>query len=106
MYSGISDSFIEVLVFAAMRCGIRAQRLGAADNLHDLGRDRVLAGPVHATRVLENQVLGVVGFSFHRPLASGLLGGGGIVKRRVEPWVGVTRLQRVEDPLGAGLAFG
>ena len=45
-----------------------AQRFRAADDLHDLGRDRVLTGPVHATAIREDQLFGVVGRGFHRAL--------------------------------------
>ena len=49
--------------------GASAERLGAADDLHDLGRDGVLAGPVHDPAERLDQLLGVVGRRLHRPLA-------------------------------------
>src|SRR5918994_1843397 len=45
-----------------------AHGLGAADDLHDLGGDGVLAGPVHGPRVAGDEVVGVVGGRLHGPL--------------------------------------
>src|SRR5665213_2301476 len=53
--SGLDDQTALVLV------GAGPQRLGAADDLHDLGGDGVLAGPVHDPRVLLDQLFGVLG---------------------------------------------
>ena len=53
----------------------RPQGLGTADDLHDLGRDRVLTGAVHLARQLDVQFFGVVGRRLHRALAAGVLGG-------------------------------
>ena len=43
---------------------VGAERLGAADDLHDLGGDRVLAGPVHDAAEVLDELLGVVGGAF------------------------------------------
>src|SRR5579875_3904040 len=59
-----------------------AERLGAADDLHDLGGDGVLAGAVHHPAKRLDQLLGVVGRRLHRPLAGGVLGGGRLEHRR------------------------
>ena len=53
-----------------------AQRLGATDDLHDLGGDGVLAGPVHDPAQVLDQLVGVVGGRLHGPLAGGVLGRG------------------------------
>src|SRR5579884_3822850 len=49
------------------------QRLGAADDLHDLGGDGVLAGPVHDPAQPGDQIVRVVGGRLHGPLTGGLL---------------------------------
>src|SRR5690606_13775319 len=43
-----------------------AERLGATDDLHDLGGDGVLPGPVHDPAQLGDQLVGVVGGRLHR----------------------------------------
>src|SRR5438067_7154933 len=45
-----------------------AQGLGPADDFHDLGGDRVLAGAVHHTGEVLDEVFGVVGRGLHRAL--------------------------------------
>src|SRR6478735_9827619 len=45
---------------------VRAQGLGAADDLHDLGGDGVLAGPVEHAGEGDGEVVGVVGRRLHR----------------------------------------
>src|SRR4051812_15067701 len=50
-----------------------AQRLGAADDLHDLGGDLLLAGPVHHPGEALDEVVGVVGRGLHGPLARRVL---------------------------------
>src|SRR5450755_446543 len=97
---GVSSGLVVVL--GVVRVGVRvtgalAQRFRATDDLHDLGRDRVLTGPVHAAAVREDQLLGVVGSGFHRALAGGVLRRGGIEQRRVHPRLGVAREQRLEN---------
>src|SRR5687768_10870216 len=49
----------------------RPQRLGPTHDLHDLGGDGVLPGPVHGPRVLRDQLFGVVGRRLHGPLLGG-----------------------------------
>ena len=80
-----------------------AERLGAADDLHDLGRDRVLAGPVHDPAERLDQLLGVVGGRLHRPLAEGVLGRRGVEQGGVDAGLDVARQQRVEDRRRVGL---
>jgi hypothetical protein len=75
---------------------------GAADDLHDLGRDRVLTGPVHDPAERLDQLFGVVGGGLHRPLAERVLGRCGVQQRGVDTGLDVAREQRVEDRLGSG----
>ena len=82
------------------RCG---QRLGAADDLHDLGGDGVLAGPVHDAREAADELLGVVGGRLHGPLAGGVLGGGGVEQGGVDAGLDVAGQQRLEDGAGRRL---
>ena len=65
-----------------------AQGFGAADDLHDLGGDRVLAGAVHAPGEAGDEVFGVVGRGLHRPLP------GGVLRRRGVEQRGVARARR------------
>ena len=81
----------------------RAERLGAADDLHDLGGDRVLAGTVHGDAEVLDQLVGVVGGRLHRPLAEGVLGGRGVEQGGVDAGLDVARQQRLEDrAVGSG----
>src|SRR5436190_17224100 len=80
-----------------------AERLGPPDDLHDLGRDGVLAGAVHDAPQAGDEVFRVVRGRLHRPLASGMLR-----RRRIEQCgkqtrLGVTREQPGEDDIRAGL---
>src|SRR4029450_13689854 len=77
--------------------------LGAADDLHDLGGDGVLAGPVHGPAVLDDQVLGIVGGRLHRPLLGGEERGRALEEGGVQPRLGVARQQALEDLGGVGL---
>src|SRR5579875_3818594 len=52
-----------------------AQGLGAADDLHDLGGDRLLAGAVHDPGEGGDEVVGVVRGRLHGPLPGGVLRG-------------------------------
>src|SRR4051794_11699456 len=51
------------------------ERLGAADDLHDLGGDGVLASTVHDAAEVLDQFLGVVGGALHRSLTEGVFAG-------------------------------
>ncbi len=84
-------------------CLAAAERLGAADDLHDLGGDRVLAGTVHDAGEVLDQFLGVVGGALHRPLLDGVLAGRGVQQRGVDAGLDVARQQRVEDRARVGL---
>src|SRR5256885_1313283 len=55
---------------------ILGKAFSATDDLHDLGRDGVLASPVGLTCVVFDQVAGVVGRRLHGPLSGDVLGGG------------------------------
>src|SRR5688572_29872963 len=61
-----------------------AEGLGPADDLHDLGGDGVLAGPVHHAAELGDQLFGVVGGGLHGPLLGGEERGGALEQGRVE----------------------
>src|ERR1017187_5176949 len=98
--SGLDDQTALVLV------GVGPQGLGAADDLHDLGGDGVLASPVHDPRVLLDQFLGVVGGGGHRPLPSGELRCRGFEKGDEDGGLGRPRCQRLEELGGVGLEFG
>ena len=94
---------LELVSLGAVVFFALAQCFGAANDLHDLGGDRVLAGAVHAAGVAENQVFGVVSGGFHRTLASGVLRRGRVQQRRVHARLGVAREQRFEDLFRTGL---
>ena len=76
---------------------VGAQRLGAADDLHDLGGDGVLAGPVHDAAERGLELFGVVGGGLHGPLAGGVLRGRGVEEGRVDAALDVAGQQLVED---------
>jgi hypothetical protein len=82
---------------------VGVEGFGAADDLHDLGRDRVLTGPVHHPAQRLDQLLGVVGRGLHRPLTERVLGRCGVEQRCVHTGFDVAREQRVEDRLRVGL---
>ena len=80
-----------------------AQGLGAADDLHDLGGDRVLAGPVHDAAELGDELLGVVGGGLHGSLLGGEEGGRALEQGGVQAGLGVAGQEPVEDLARAGL---
>ena len=80
-----------------------AEGLGAADDLHDLGGDGVLAGAVHDPAERLDQLFGVVGGRLHRPLAEGVLGRRGVEQGGVDAGLDVARQQRLEDRRRVGL---
>ena len=90
-------------VFLAALVGLEG--LGAADDLHDLGGDGVLAGPVHDAGELGLEVFGVVGGRLHGPLAGGVLGGRRVEQGREHAALDVARQQRLEDLGRAGLVL-
>ena len=73
-----AQTLVSMIEAALVVVGAGPQGLGAADDLHDLGGDGVLAGPVHDPRVLLDQLAGVLGGRGHGPLAGGDLGGRGL----------------------------
>src|SRR5262245_58262457 len=77
--------------------------LGTADDLHDLGGDGVLPGPVHGPAVLDDEVLGVVGGRLHRPLLGGEERRRALEHGGVQPRLGVAGQQALEDLGGVGL---
>jgi hypothetical protein len=79
------------------------QRLGAAHDLHDLGGDGFLAGPVHLPAQRLDELLGVVGGRLHGPLTGGVLRGGGVEHGGEEPGLDVARQQPFEDAVGRRL---
>src|SRR5262245_23860147 len=54
--------------------GRLAQGLRATDDLHDLGGDGVLAGPVHGPAEIGDEVFRVVGGGLHGSLPCGVFG--------------------------------
>ena len=85
------------------RSGLGAQSFGAAHDLHDLGRDRVLTGAVHAAAEGGDEVVGVVGRGLHGALAGRVLRRGTVQQGRVDAGVDVARQQEIEDSLGRRL---
>ena len=81
----------------------RAERLGPTDDLHDLGGDRVLTGPVHDDAEVLDELVGVVGCRLHRPLTERVLGGRSVEQRGVHARLDVARQQRLEDRRRVGL---
>src|SRR3954451_3398999 len=77
-----------------------AQRLGATDDLHDLGGDGILAGAVHDAREVDDEVVRVVGGRLHRALTRRVLGCGRVEQRRERARLDVAREQEVEDGVG------
>ncbi len=93
------DEVLEEQVLGAAL--VVAEGLGAADDLHDLGGDRVLAGPVHDAGELGLELLGVVGRRLHGPLAGGVLGRRGVEERREDAGLDVAGQDLVEDARSA-----
>src|SRR5579875_554773 len=60
--------------FGVVAGAAAAQGLGAADDLHDLGGDGILPGPVHDPGQAGHELVGVVGGRLHGPLAGRVLG--------------------------------
>src|ERR1700722_5626902 len=86
--------------------GRLTQCLGATDDLHDLGGDGVLTGPVHHPGQGLDQVVGVVGGGRHGPLTGRVLAGRGLEQRPEDGRFHVARHQ-VDQQLGRfGLEFG
>src|ERR671910_612389 len=79
-----------------------AHGLGAADDLHDLGGDGVLAGPVHGPRVAGDQVVGVVGGRLHGPLLGGEERSGAVQQGGVEAGLRGARPQPILEFLPGG----
>ncbi len=77
-----------------------AERFGATDDLQDLGRDRVLTGPVHHAGQAHDQVVGVVGRGFHGPLPGGLFRRRGVQQRGVDASFDVAGQQPFENGVG------
>ena len=95
------DDPVEQQVFLA--AGRVPQRLGATDDLHDLGGDGVLAGTVHGAAEGRDEVFRVVGGRLHGALASGVLGRRRVEERGEQPSLRVTGQQPFEDGVGVGL---
>ena len=69
--AGAVSCVTEVVVIDG-RCSLRlAERLGAADDFHDLGGDGVLTGAVHDSGQGADQLVRVVGRGRHGPLLGG-----------------------------------
>src|SRR6476646_11001664 len=79
------------------------QRLGAAHDLHDLGRDLILTRPVGLARQNLQQIVRVVGRGLHRTPARRVLRRGRLEQRRPDLRDQVLRQQVVEDLFGLGL---
>src|SRR6056297_108961 len=80
-----------------------AERLGAPDDLGDLGGDLLLTGLVHDPRQVGRDLLGVVGGGLHRSLPAGVLRGGGLQQAVVDLGLHVARDQGVEQDRLLGL---
>ena len=80
-----------------------SEGLGTSDDLHDLGRDGVLAGTVHDPPQGLEQLVGILGGSRHRPLAGGVLGGRRLQQRGVDEGLRVERDEPGQELLGIGL---
>src|SRR5438270_11367066 len=92
-----------VLGAALVPAGLLAQGLGAADDLHDLGGDGILAGPVHDAAEGLDQLVGVVGGRLHGSLTGGLLGRRGLEHGGEHLGLQPARHEAIEDVLGLGL---
>src|SRR5215216_6415245 len=79
-----------------------AERLGATDDLGDLGGDGVLSGPVHHAREAHDELVGVVARGLHRPLAGGVLGRRRVEQRREHTCLDVPRQEPFQDLPGPG----
>ena len=79
------------------------QRLRTPDDLHDLGRDRILADAVHQPAERRRELVGILGRGGHRPLPGGVLRGRRLEQRLEEHGLGVARHERREQVLGRRL---
>ncbi len=86
-----------VVVIRSFLLGTLAERFCAPHDLHDLGRDRVLAGPVHHPRECLRELVGVLGRRGHRSLARGVLARCGLEHRLEDRRLDVACDQLVED---------
>ena len=97
--SSVAMGIVELMMGAAAG----SESLGTADDLHDLGRDGVLAGTVHDPPQGLEQLVGVLGGRRHRPLAGGVLGGRRLQQRGVDEGLRVVRDEPGQELLGVGL---
>src|SRR5579872_2689362 len=86
--------------------GRLAQGLGTTDDLHDLGGDGVLAGPVHDSRQRLHELVGVVGGGGHGPLAGGVLAGRRLEEGAEHGRLGIAGHEIGEEVGGGRLELG
>src|ERR1700722_7631544 len=83
-----------------------AERLGPADDFHDLCRDRVLAGAVHDATQRSDELVRVVRRGGHRPLLRGEERGRRLEQRREDLGLDGARGQIRQQLLGVRLELG
>src|SRR5436190_3004764 len=96
-----AEVFAERLLRALL--SVVAERLGATDDLGDLGGDGVLSGPVHHAREAHGELVGVVARGLHRPLAGGVLGSSRVEQRSEDARLDVPRQEPLQDLPRSGL---